>query len=105
MSKSNNRNFNNGVDDVIQDGIASGCFESLLSTGGGEDEVFAEPELEVDGLFDWFVEGVLILVAFFVGMLGNSFSIIVFSRQKVHRIFHHLLLLLAIFDMVSGCCI
>ena len=103
MSKSNNQNLNNGVDDAIQDGIASSCFESLLSTGGGETDVFAEPELEVDGLFDWIVEGVLILVAFFVGMLGNSFSIIVFSRQKVHRIFHHLLLLLAIFDMVSGC--
>ena len=60
--------------------------------GSGEDE---------DGLFRWVVEGVLISIAFGIGVVGNSFSVIIFSRQKVHRIFHHLLLLLAIFDLVS----
>ena len=64
-------------------------------------KVFSEAELEADDLFTWIVEGVLILIAFLVGLFGNSFSIVIFSRQKVHRIFHHLLLLLAIFDMVS----
>ena len=63
-------------------------------------KVFSETELEVDDSFTWVVEGVLILVAFMIGLFGNSFSIVIFSRQKVHRIFHHLLLLLAIFDMV-----
>ena len=65
--------------------------------------VFSEPTTsEEEDAFAWVVEGVLILVAFLVGLLGNSFSIVIFSRQKVHRIFHHLLLLLAIFDMVSS---
>ena len=65
--------------------------------------VFSEPiTSEEEDAFAWVVEGVLILVAFLVGLLGNSFSIVIFSRQKVHRIFHHLLLLLAIFDMVSS---
>ena len=65
-------------------------------------KVFSEAEFEADDLFTWIVEGVLILIAFLVGLFGNSFSIVIFSRQKVHRIFHHLLLLLAIFDMVSN---
>ena len=65
-------------------------------------KVFSETEFEADDLFTWIVEGVLILIAFLVGLFGNSFSIVIFSRQKVHRIFHHLLLLLAIFDMVSN---
>ena len=64
-------------------------------------KVFSEVELEADDLFTWIVEGVFILIAFVIGLFGNSFSIVIFSRQKVHRIFHHLLLLLAIFDMVS----
>ena len=64
--------------------------------------VFSKPVLEDEDGFSWVVEGVLILVAFLVGLFGNSFSIVIFSRQKVHRIFHHLLLLLAIFDMVSS---
>ena len=64
--------------------------------------LFTEPDhFEEEDLFSWMVEGVMILVAFVVGLFGNSFSIAIFSRQKVHRIFHHLLLLLAIFDMVS----
>ena len=50
--------------------------------------------------FCWFVEGVLILVVGCFGLLGNSFSLVLFSRQKVHRIFHNLLLTLTIFDLV-----
>ena len=63
--------------------------------------VFSKPVLDEEDVFAWVVEGVLILMAFLVGLFGNGFSIVIFSRQKVHRIFHHLLLLLAIFDMVS----
>jgi hypothetical protein len=33
--------------------------------------------------------------------VGNSYSLFLFARQKVHRIFHNLLFLLAIFDLVS----
>jgi hypothetical protein len=35
------------------------------------------------------------------GLVGNSYSLFLFARQKVHRIFHNLLFLLAIFDLVS----
>ncbi len=35
------------------------------------------------------------------GLAGNGISIWTFSRQRVHRIFHNLLLVLAIFDIVS----
>ena len=34
------------------------------------------------------------------GLVGNIYSLFLFARQKVHRIFHNLLLLLAIFDLV-----
>ena len=51
--------------------------------------------------FCWYVEGVLTLVAALIGYLGNIYSLKVFSRQKDHKTFHHLLLLLAIFDTVS----
>ena len=76
------------------------------NVGPAKDDSYQEveemlAELEEEDVFAWVVEGVLILVAFLVGLFGNGFSIVIFSRQKVHRIFHHLLLLLAIFDMVS----
>jgi len=58
------------------------------------------PVMAVDS-FCWLVEGVLILLVGGVGLAGNSLSLIIFSRQKVHRIFHNLLLTLTIFDMVS----
>ena len=52
-------------------------------------------------VFTFLVEGVLILVVGGFGLLGNSFSVVLFSRQKVHRIFHNLLLTLSLFDLVS----
>ena len=54
-----------------------------------------------DDMFCWMVEGVCILIIGLIGVFGNSCSMVLFSRQKVHRIFHHLLLLLSCFDMVS----
>ena len=53
-----------------------------------------------EDLFCWSVEGVGILVIGLIGVIGNSCSMVLFSRQKVHRIFHHLLLLLSVFDLV-----
>jgi len=38
-----------------------------------------------------------------LGLVGNSCSLFLFARQKVHRIFHNLLFLLAIFDLVRCC--
>ena len=79
---------------------AKNCLTSILSES--QDEMLPESDLEANDLFAWVFEGLLIFIAFVIGLLGNSFSIIIFARQNVHRIFHHLLLLLAIFDMVSS---
>jgi len=61
----------------------------------------AMEKLEEMDWFCWVVEGVLIMAFGCVGLAGNSLSLVIFSRQKVHRIFHNLLLTLTIFDMVS----
>ena len=50
--------------------------------------------------FEWVFEGLFIFLAGGIGVLGNGISMWTFSRQKVHRIFHNLLLTLAIFDLV-----
>ena len=34
------------------------------------------------------------------GLVGNGLSMLIFYRQRVHKIFHNLLLTLAIFDTV-----
>jgi hypothetical protein len=54
--------------------------------------------------FEWVFEGLFIFIAGNIGILGNCISIWTFSRQKVHRIFHNLLLTLAIFDVVISAC-
>ena len=51
--------------------------------------------------FTFAVEGVLILITFVIGLVGNGLAIVIFSRQKIHQTFHNLFLLLAIFDLVS----
>ena len=35
-----------------------------------------------------------------IGLVGNGLSMLIFYRQRVHKIFHNLLLTLAIFDTV-----
>ena len=51
--------------------------------------------------FEWITEGLLIFVFGIIGLIGNGVSVWTFWRQRIHRIFHNLLLTLAIFDMVS----
>ena len=53
--------------------------------------------------FQLVTEGYLILVIGLVGLLGNMASIWTFSRQRIHRTFHNLLLVLTIFDTVRLC--
>ena len=50
--------------------------------------------------FEWVTEGLLIFIIGVIGFFGNGLSVWTFWRQRVHRIFHNLLLSLAIFDMV-----
>ncbi len=52
-------------------------------------------------VFELVTEGILVLVVGIAGLAGNGISIWTFSRQRVHRIFHNLLLALALFDIVS----
>ena len=46
------------------------------------------------------VEGVMLLSVACIGLVGNILSFTVLSRQGLQKIFHNLLLLLNIFDMV-----
>ena len=47
------------------------------------------------------IEGIFISIIGIVGLVGNLYSLKVYGRQKEHRLFHHLLLQLAVFDIVS----
>jgi hypothetical protein len=52
--------------------------------------------------FPWLTEGLLLLVVGLIGLVGNTCSIAIFARQRIQRVFHHLLLMLAAFDAVSS---
>ena len=54
-----------------------------------------------EDLFQWVTEGALLGAVGVVGLLGNCCSVLVFARQRIQRVFHHLLLALAIFDAVG----
>eukprot|EP00095_Tigriopus_kingsejongensis_P005175 maker-scaffold237_size242172-snap-gene-1.31 protein:Tk05175 transcript:maker-scaffold237_size242172-snap-gene-1.31-mRNA-1 annotation:"fmrfamide receptor" len=64
----------------------------------------AENEAFYDNIFQWVTEGLLIFIVGIIGLVGNGISIWTFSRQRVHRIFHNLLLVLAIFDILYVVC-
>ena len=69
---------------------------SVMSAGAGGPDWFM-----------WVTEGLLLLAVGGVGLAGNACSVVVFARQRIQRVFHHLLLMLAIFDGVrsrSYCC-
>ena len=37
-----------------------------------------------------------------IGLVSNGLSMLIFYRQRVHKIFHNLLLTLAVFDTASS---
>ena len=88
-------------EETILEKLIPNCLNSMVSNRFEENLSEDQGIVENQDMFGWVVEGPLIFIAFLVGVVGNGFSVVVFSRQKVHRIFHHLLLLLSIFDMVS----
>ena len=47
------------------------------------------------------IEGVFLTIIAIVGLIGNFNSLKVYGKQKEHHLFHHLLLQLAVFDIVS----
>ena len=59
-----------------------------------------EPE-DVEITFQWMTEGLLLFITSCIGLVGNTCSVITCSRQRVQRVFHRLLLVLATFDTVS----
>jgi hypothetical protein len=84
---------------VVEDTMPSLSSEAAVESDDVPDEAVDEVNYKED-MFCWAIEGVCILIIGLIGMLGNSCSMVLFSKQKVHRIFHHLLLLLSCFDMV-----
>ena len=63
------------------------------------------PTLSLDGSWQanvtFLVEGVILLTVACLGLVGNILSFIVLGTWGIQKIFHNLLLLLNIFDMVS----
>lgn len=49
---------------------------------------------------EYVLEGILLLIAGLFGILGNIGAILVFSRQRMQRNFHALMVALASFDLV-----
>ena len=71
-----------------------------------ENTTIAEPEEDYNKnpleTFQWVTEGILLLLLSAIGLFGNSCSVVTCARQRVQRIFHRLLLVLASFDTVSN---
>ena len=51
--------------------------------------------------YKYWVDGFLLAIVSFVGILGNIASWLKFARQRTQKLFHYLLLGLATFDMVT----
>ena len=68
------------------------------SPAATEDQTFAD-------LFEFYIEGVLLLAVAVMGIIGNLFFIIVFSsRKKKINTFHGLMVSLAYFDSLYIAC-
>ena len=68
-----------------------------MSHSKTEDQTFAD-------LFEFYVEGVMLLGVAVLGILGNLFFIIVFSSSKKINTFHSLMVSLAYFDSLYIVC-
>ena len=51
--------------------------------------------------FQFYTEGLFLFIVGAIGLVGNSCSVVTFARQRIQRVFHRLLLILATFDAVS----
>ena len=77
--------------------------QQLLDDSAAAAEAAAAADDDYSGVdwFEWTTEGLMVFIIGNIGLLGNGISVYTFSKQRVHRIFHNLLLVLAIFDIVS----
>ena len=62
-------------------------------------EEVEEEENSLD-LFKFLVEGILMVTIGSMGLLGNLLCILIFSRERAQKSFHHLMVFLAIFDLL-----
>ena len=92
---------NTTTSDSVTSDVIGGNLSTNMSTSS---DLAEEDDMFLVDWFEWLMEGVLIFVVGNIGLLGNGVSIWTFSKQRVHRIFHNLLLVLALFDMVSLFC-
>ena len=51
--------------------------------------------------FQWFTEGLLLMLVSCIGLIGNACWVVTCAKQRIQRVFHRLLLTLATFDSVS----
>ena len=76
------------------------CHQKNCSDGDGLRGFTIESTATIITLLQYVVEGVLMLGSVCVGVIFNIASVVFFVKQRSHRTFHRLLLMLAIVDTV-----
>ena len=66
----------------------------------GEDEMDEMEEQSSLDMFKFLVEGILMVTIGSMGLFGNLLCILIFSRERAQKSFHHLMVFLAIFDLL-----
>ena len=100
-NQSQNRSFtNNSSGEISYLWMDDGKHCRLVVNGTNASQTLGECVLNVEQ-YEYLVEGVILTIVSFVGILGNFASFVKFAQQRSQRLFHYLLLGLATFDMVG----
>jgi len=94
-----NQSQNNSSAEISYLWMDDGKHCKLVVNGTNASRTLGECVLNVEQ-YEFLVEGVILTIVSFVGILGNFASFVKFSQQRSQRLFHYLLLGLATFDMV-----
>ena len=95
-----NQSQNNSSAEISYLWMDDGKHCKLVVNGTNASRTLGECVLNVEQ-YEFLVEGVILTIVSFVGILGNFASFVKFSQQRSQRLFHYLLLGLAAFDMVG----
>ena len=95
-----NQSQNNSSAEILYLWMDDGKHCKLVVNGTNASRTLGECVLNVEQ-YEFLVEGVILTIVSFVGILGNFASFVKFSQQRSQRLFHYLLLGLATFDMVG----
>ena len=95
-----NQSQNNSSAEISYLWMDDGKHCKLVVNGTNASRTLGECVLNVEQ-YEFLVEGVILTIVSFVGILGNFASFVKFSQQRSQRLFHYLLLGLATFDMVG----